>query len=46
MAALRAVWVEGKPVEEAIAIGKAWGLRGLEAEVRRRIESGTPQSGT
>lgn len=46
MAALRAAWVEGKPADEAIDIGKAWGLKGLEAEVRRRIGSGTPQSGT
>lgn len=46
MAALRAAWVEGKPADEAIKIGKAWGLKGLEAEVRRRIESGTPHSGT
>lgn len=46
MAALRAAWVEGKPAEEAIAIGKAWGLKGLQAELRRRIESGAPQSGT
>lgn len=40
MAALRAAWIEGKPAEEAIAIGRAWGLKGLEAEVRRRIEAG------
>ncbi|MCM2309818.1 MAG: sulfur transferase domain-containing protein [Steroidobacteraceae bacterium] len=46
MAALRAAWVEGKPADEAIDIGKTWGLKGLEAEVRRRIEFGTPQSGT
>lgn len=37
MAALRAAWVERKPAEEAVAIGKAWGLKGLEGEVRRRI---------
>lgn len=36
-AALRAVWVEGLPAEEAIAIGRDWGLKGLEDEVRRRI---------
>lgn len=39
MAALRAAWVDNKPTEEAIAIGKAWGLTGLEAEVRNRIGS-------
>src|SRR5690606_26485382 len=30
MAALRAAWIEGVPVEEAIATGRAWGLRSLE----------------
>ena len=37
MAALRAAWVDGVPAEEAIAIGKAWGLTGLEATVRERL---------
>lgn len=40
MAALRAAWVDDHPTEEAIRIGKAWGLKGLEAEVRRRLEAG------
>ena len=40
MVALRAAWLEGRQAEEAITIGKAWGLNGLEAEVRRRIEAG------
>ena len=40
MAALRAAWVDGKPADEAIAIGRTWGLKGLEGEVRRRLESG------
>lgn len=40
MAALRAAWIEGEGEEEAIAIGKAWGLTGLEHEVRRRIAAG------
>jgi uncharacterized protein (TIGR01244 family) len=40
MAALRAAWVDGKGAEEAIAIGKAWGLKGLEGDVRRRLETG------
>jgi uncharacterized protein (TIGR01244 family) len=44
MAALRAAWMDGRPAEEAITIGKAWGLKGLEAEVRHRIETGA--SGT
>lgn len=37
MAALRAAWVEGRSEDEAVTIGKAWGLGGLEPEVRRRI---------
>lgn len=37
MVALRAAWIEGKPLEEAIEVGKAWGLKGLEADVRARI---------
>lgn len=40
MAALRAAWVEGRPLEESLAIGRAWGLAGLEDEVRRRIAEG------
>lgn len=40
MAALRAAWVDGKEADEAIAIGRTWGLKGLEEEVRRRIEAG------
>src|SRR3546814_10189813 len=30
MAALRAAWVDGKEIDEAIATGKAWGLRSEE----------------
>lgn len=45
MAALRAAWIEGRPADEAIAIGKAWGLKGLESEVRHRIEAGAGQTG-
>ena len=37
MAALRAAWIEGVPVEEAIATGRAGGLRSLEAAVRERL---------
>jgi uncharacterized protein (TIGR01244 family) len=40
MAALRAAWVEGKSAEEAIAIGKTWGLKGLEGKVRERLDAG------
>lgn len=39
MAALRAAWIEGRPAEEAIEVGRAWGLKGLEGEVRRRLEA-------
>lgn len=40
MAALRAAWVQGRPVEEAITIGKHWGLTGLEPDVRERLQAG------
>ena len=42
MAALRAAWVDGQSIDEAIATGRAWGLAGLEPAVRARIEAGTP----
>lgn len=45
MAALRAAWVEGRPADEAVAIGRAWGLKGLEGEVRRRIEAEAERAG-
>jgi uncharacterized protein (TIGR01244 family) len=37
MAALRAAWIGGAQPEAAIGIGKAWGLKGLEGEVRRLL---------
>ena len=37
MAALRAGWIEGKSVEEAIAVGRAWGLTSLEPVVRKKL---------
>jgi uncharacterized protein (TIGR01244 family) len=37
LAALRAAWIEGKPVEVAIEEGRAWGLRSLEDAVRERL---------
>ena len=40
LAALRAAWVDGVPADEAIAIGKAWGLTGLEPAVRERLDAG------
>ena len=45
LVALRAAWMEGRSTEDAIAIGKTWGLKGLEGEVRRRIEAGLGQTG-
>ena len=39
MAALRAAWLEGRSEEDAIVIGKAWGLKALEPQVRERIRS-------
>lgn len=43
MAALKAAWVDGATTEDAIAIGKSWGLKGLEAEVKTRLQSGPVQ---
>lgn len=37
MAALRAAWIDGHDVDAAIAIGRAWGLKSLEDEVRARL---------
>lgn len=45
IAALRAAWIDGKSEEEAVAVGRAWGLKSLEARVRERIRS-TPDSRT
>lgn len=42
-AALKAAWVDGATPEQAIALGKSWGLKGLEAEVKARLESGPDQ---
>lgn len=39
MAALRAAWIDKRPVDEAMEIGRAWGLKGLEGEVRQRIDA-------
>ncbi|MGH8085877.1 MAG: beta-lactamase hydrolase domain-containing protein [Lysobacter sp.] len=46
IAALRAAWLEDRSVEEAITIGRAWGLTGLEDAVRRRLEAGPASSDT
>ena len=37
MQALRAAWIQGKPAGIALAEGRRWGLKGLEAEVRDRL---------
>jgi uncharacterized protein (TIGR01244 family) len=44
MAALRAAWVQGQSLDAAIATGKAWGLSGLEGEVRQRLQGLEPES--
>jgi uncharacterized protein (TIGR01244 family) len=38
LVALRAAWVDGADDEAAVAEGKRWGLRGLEGEVRERLQ--------
>lgn len=35
--ALRAGWIQGLPADEAIEIGRRWGLASLEDEVRQRL---------
>lgn len=40
VAALRAAWIDGRNTEDAVAIGRAWGLKGLEGDVRRTLEDG------
>jgi len=42
MAALRAAWLQGQRADQAIETGKAWGLKGLEPEVRALLERGGP----
>jgi uncharacterized protein (TIGR01244 family) len=37
MAALRAAWFGGASADEALAIGRAWGLKGLEPTVRELL---------
>lgn len=39
MAALRAAWVQGATPADAIAVGRAWGLSGLEDAVRERLRA-------
>jgi uncharacterized protein (TIGR01244 family) len=42
MMALRARWVQGKSAEEALAIGKGAGLKGLEADVKTLLQAEAP----
>lgn len=37
LAALRAAWIQGQPLEAALAEGRRWGLKGLEPAVRERL---------
>ena len=39
LAALRAGWIRGQPVEAALAEGRRWGLKGLEPAVRERLSA-------
>ena len=39
LAALRAAWIQGQPVEEALAEGRRWGLKALEPAVRERLSA-------
>jgi len=41
LVALQAGWLEHRPLEEAVAEGKRWGLSGLEPEVRKRLAATT-----
>lgn len=40
LAALRAAWIRGQPLEAAVAEGRRWGLKGLEPAVRERLAGG------
>lgn len=43
--ALRAGWLQGKPVAEAMEIGRNWGLADkAEADVQRLLDAGTPSA--
>lgn len=43
MAALRAAWIGGASAEEALATGRAWGLKGLEPTVRELLAATAQQ---
>ena len=40
MAALRGAWLQGLDADAAVAEGRRWGLKGLEAEVRHKLAEG------
>jgi uncharacterized protein (TIGR01244 family) len=40
MAALRAAWIDRRSTEESLEIGRAWGLKSLEPQVRARLDAG------
>ena len=44
MMALRARWIQGKTADEALAIGKGSGLKGLEGDVRSLLQADAPQA--
>jgi uncharacterized protein (TIGR01244 family) len=44
MAALRAAWVEGRSADEAIGIGREWGLKGLEDAVREKLAASASET--
>lgn len=41
MMALRAGWIQGQSTDQAIAVGKQWGLASLEPVVRKKLDSTT-----
>ena len=46
LAALRAAWSQGQPLEAALAEGRRWGLKGLEPAVRERLATSSAATRT
>jgi uncharacterized protein (TIGR01244 family) len=44
MMALRARWLQGKSAEEALAIGRSTGLKGLEGDVKGLLQAAAPSA--
>ncbi|MEI7037626.1 beta-lactamase hydrolase domain-containing protein [Fulvimonas yonginensis] len=44
LVALRAAWLQDRPVEAAIEEGRRWGLKSLEPAVRARLHASTGQA--